>query len=198
MNRANLLTSLRLVLSPVFFGIAYLPWWGGYRFALPATITLWVLFVLMEATDLFDGMVARREGIVSDLGKVLDPFADVVMHLTFFLVFAAFNVIPIWMFLLLMYREIGIVFVRLLMIRDGIALAARKGGKIKTALYAAGSVLGLLLLMHFRLGNLDVLMPQLPWVTMAVFLAAVVMSWGSFIDYLIVLARHRRDIGAGG
>ena len=193
MNRANLLTSVRLVLSPVFFIVAYLPWWAGYRFALPATVTLWVLFVLMEATDLFDGMVARREGIVSDLGKVLDPFADVVMHLTFFLVFAAFNVIPIWMFLLLMYREIGIVFVRLLMIRDGIALAARKGGKIKTALYAAGSVLGLMMLMHTRLGNLHGLMPYLPWVTMAVFLAAVLMSWGSFIDYLIVLARHRRD-----
>lgn len=188
-----MITSVRLVLSPVVFIVAYLPWWAGYRFALPSTIILWVLFVIMELSDLLDGMVARKQGIVSDLGMVLDPFADVVGHLTFFLIFAAFNIIPVWMFLLLMYREIGIVFVRLLMIRDGIALAARKGGKIKTTLYAVGSVLGLLMLGHIRLGNLHALMPQLPWVTMAVFLAAVIMSWGSFIDYLIVLAKHRRS-----
>ncbi len=194
MNLANSITSVRLVLSPVFFVVAYLPWWAGYQFALPATVILWILFVIIEASDLFDGIVARRQGIVSDVGKVLDPFADVVGHLTFFLVFAAFNVIPIWMFLLLMYREIGIIFLRLLMIRDGIALAARRGGKIKTALYALGSVLGLLMLGHIRLGNLHALMPQLPWITMGVFVAAILLSWGSFIDYLIVVQKHRRTM----
>ena len=192
MNLANLLTSIRLVLSPVFFVVAYLPYWAGHRFALPTTIVLWVLFFVMETSDLLDGIVARRRGIVSDVGKVLDPFADVVGHLTFFLIFAAFSIIPIWMFLLLMYREIGIIFVRILMIRENIALAARRGGKIKTALYACGSVLGLLMLGHIRLGNLHRLMPMLPWVTMLVFLLAIVMAWGSFFDYLIVLRRQMR------
>lgn len=196
MNLANALTSVRLVASPVFFVVAYLPWWTGNRYALFSTIVLWVLFVIMEASDLLDGVVARRQGIVSDVGKVLDPFADVIGHLTFFLIFAAFAVIPVWIFLLLMYREIGIIFVRLLMIRDGVALAARRGGKIKTALYAIGSVLGLMMIGHIRLGNLHALMPQLRWVTIGVFLAAVLMSWGSFIDYLIVLTKHRRGTTA--
>ena len=193
MNPANLLTSVRLVLSPVFFVVAYLPYWAGHRFALPTTIVLWVLFFIMEATDLLDGMVARRHGIVSDIGKLLDPFADVIGHLTFFLVFASFSIIPIWMFLLLMYREIGIIFVRILLIREKIALAARWGGKIKTTLYAFGSVLGLLMLGHIRLGNLHRLMPMLPWATMLVFLLAILMSWGSFFDYLGVLRRHMRS-----
>jgi CDP-diacylglycerol--glycerol-3-phosphate 3-phosphatidyltransferase len=145
-------------------------------------------------SDLLDGIVARRQGIVSDLGKVLDPFADVIGHLTFFLVFAAFGIVPFWMFLLLMYREIGIIFVRILMIRRGTALAARRGGKIKTALYALGSLIGLVSLTDLRLRNLGSYVivdtiPRLPWYTMGVFLLMIIAAWVSFIDYLSVLRR---------
>ena len=52
-----------------------------------STVVLWVLFVVIELSDVFDGMVARRRQIVSDLGKLLDPFADVVSRLTYFIVF---------------------------------------------------------------------------------------------------------------
>ncbi len=192
MNIANALTSLRIVLSPVFFVVAYLPVWGGQRFAPVSMILLWVLFVLIEVSDVLDGAVARAQGIVSDLGKLLDPFSDVISRLTYFIVFAAFSIMPVWMFLLIMYREVGIIFVRMMMIRDGVALAARTGGKTKAVMYAISAGLGLLMLWQVRLGGLHVLMPALPWVVLGSFLLSVVLAWASFVDYLIILVRHYR------
>lgn len=177
-------------MSPVFFFFAFLPYWTSGRFALLSTIILWTVFVLVELSDILDGVVARAQGIVSDLGKLLDPFADVVSRLTYFLVFAVFDIMPVWMFVLIMWREVGIIFVRMMMMRDRVALAARKGGKTKAVMYAVSSGFGLLMLMHLRLQNLHGFMPWLPWVTMGAFLIAVLLAWGSFIDYLIILRRH--------
>jgi hypothetical protein len=60
-------------------------------------------------------------------------------------------------------------------------------------MYAVRSGLGLLLLMHLRLGNLHGLMPALPWVVMGAFGVSVILAWGSFIDYLIVLRNHYKQ-----
>ncbi|MEX2443274.1 MAG: CDP-alcohol phosphatidyltransferase family protein [Alkalispirochaeta sp.] len=193
MNIANALTSLRLVLSPMFFIFAFLPYWTTGRFAVLSTVILWTIFVLVELSDMLDGAVARAQGIVSDFGKLLDPFADVVSRLTYFLVFTVFQIMPAWMFVLIMWREVGIIFVRMMMMRDGVALAARKGGKTKAVMYAVSSGFGLLMLMHLRLQNLHGFMPWLPWVTMGAFLLGVLLAWGSFIDYLIILRRHYAD-----
>jgi CDP-diacylglycerol---glycerol-3-phosphate 3-phosphatidyltransferase len=186
------MTSVRLFLSPVFFIAAFLPLWTGGRFALFSVTILWVLFAIIELSDALDGLVARSQGIVSDLGKLFDPFADVVSRLTYFVVFAAFSIMPVWMFLLILYREVGIIFVRMLMIRDGIALAARMGGKAKAVMYAISTGFGLLMLMHVRLGVLHFLMPYLPWAVLAAFALSVILAWASFTDYLVVLYRHYR------
>lgn len=195
MNIANALTSLRLVLSPVFLVFAFLPVWSAGQFGALSTVVLWVIFVLVELSDILDGAVARARGIVSDLGKILDPFADVVSRLTYFVVFASFNIMPVWMFVLIMYREVGIIFVRMLMMRDGVALAARAGGKTKAVMYAVSSGFGLLMLMHLRLQNMHGAMPWLPWLAIGTFGLSVLLSWGSFIDYLIILRRHYRSRG---
>jgi len=192
-NIANLITSLRLYLSPIFFVVAFIPHWTSGRFALASTVVLWVLFAITELSDMVDGMVARRQKIVSDLGKLMDPFADVITHLTYFVVFVSFSIMPAWMFVLILYREVGIMFVRMLMMKDGVALAARKGGKVKTVMYVVSSGLGLLVLTHARLGNLSGLMPALRWITVGAFGVSVALCWGSMIDYLIILRRHYRD-----
>lgn len=155
-----------------------------------STVVLWILFAFIEISDVLDGAVARSQGIVSDVGKLLDPFADVVSRLTYFVVFAAFSIMPVWMFLLILYREVGIIFVRMMMIRDGVALAARKGGKTKAVMYAVSAGLGLVMLMHVRLGLFHMLMPALPWVVLGAFGLSVFLSWASFIDYLVILYRH--------
>lgn len=177
-------------MSPVFFVFAFLPLWADGRFALLSTVVLWILFVIIELSDILDGAVARGLGIVSDLGKLLDPFADVVSRLTYFLVFVVLGIMPAWMFLLIMYREVGIIFVRMMMMRDGVALAARKGGKTKAVMYAVSAGLGLVLLMNIRLGSFAAFATVLPWVVLASFGVSVFLSWASFLDYLIILYRH--------
>ncbi len=193
MNIANLLTSSRIVLSPVFFVFAFLPHWFGTDYARVSVVALWVLFAIIELTDFFDGMAARALGTVSDLGKLLDPFSDVVSRLTYFIVFTAFSIMPVWMFTLIMYREVGIIFIRMMMTREGIALAARAGGKLKAVLYAISTGFGLLMLTHVRLGSLYNLMPVLPWVVLGTFAAAVLVAWISFADYLILVIRHYKS-----
>ena len=70
MSLANFLTSLRIFLSPFFLVVFFLPEWSDGSFKLASVIIFWLLFIVMELSDLFDGMAARASGTVSDLGKV--------------------------------------------------------------------------------------------------------------------------------
>ena len=158
---------------------------------MPALLALWILFILMEVSDMIDGVVARGLDQVSDMGKLLDPFADVVSRLTYFVVFAVLGIMPAWMMVLIMYREIGIMFVRMVMYRDGIALAARRGGKAKAVIYAVAGGMGLLVLSNRYLGWLSLHTATLQTTAIVVFGLSVLFAWISFIDYLIVFRAHR-------
>jgi CDP-diacylglycerol--glycerol-3-phosphate 3-phosphatidyltransferase len=198
MNLPNILTSTRLVLAPVFFILMFAPRWWGAPEAL-VYIALLIIFVYIELTDIADGYIARKKNLVTDLGKVLDPFSDVVSRVSYFLGFVVLGVMPPAVFLLILYREIGIVFVRMVLAQKGITLAARKGGKIKSVLYFLASGFGLLAVGEIWLGwsgalgltaeaaaGFDVMVQILFWV-------AAAFAIGSFIDYLIVFSRHMKS-----
>ena len=151
----------------------------------------------MELTDVLDGMVARSGNAVSDLGKVLDPFADVVSKVTYFVCLLTVGIVPLWFVLLLLYREFGIILIRMLLFRDGIALGAKTLGKIKTWFYAVSAAAGLLV---FTAGILGAQLQPL-----AEFLARPAVSVGytlllvltglfavvSFVQYFVVFVRSR-------
>ena len=151
----------------------------------------------MELTDVLDGMVARSGNAVSDLGKVLDPFADVVSKVTYFVCLLTVGIVPLWFVLLLLYREFGIILIRMLLFRDGIALGAKTLGKIKTWFYAVSAAAGLLV---FTAGILGAQMQPL-----SDFLARPAVSVGytlllvltglfavvSFVQYFVVFVRSR-------
>jgi len=190
-NIADSVTSFRLIVSPLFFLLAFLPGWSETA-AFPAIVALWILFALMEISDMVDGTVARALDQVSDMGKLLDPFADVISRLTYFVVFAVLHIMPAWMLMLIMYREISIMFVRMVMYRDGIALAARRGGKAKAVVYAVAGFMGLAVLSNRNLGWFA---PWTGWfqtTAVIVFGLCVLFAWVSFLDYLIVFRAHRR------
>lgn len=193
MKIADAVTSFRLIVSPLFLVLAFLPFWSEQT-AAPAIIALWVLFALMEFSDVIDGTVARTLKQVSDMGKLLDPFADVISRLTYFAVFASLGVMPAWMMILIMYREVGIMFVRMVMYRDGIALAARRGGKAKAVMYAVAGGLGILILSNRYLGWLSAYTAVLKTTALVVFGLSVLFAWVSFLDYLIVFSAHRRSL----
>lgn len=195
MNLPNLLTISRLVVSPVFFFILMIPQWTGLPL-LPFFVAAIVLFIYIELTDILDGWLARSQNLVTELGKLLDPFSDVLSRLTYFVVFVSWGIMPSWIFLLIMYRELGITFIRTILFNRGIALAARKGGKLKAVLYAVAGGAGIILL-GLKGFQADVMLVETGnWITLGFFIAALVASWASFVDYIVVFVRTMRATGS--
>lgn len=147
MNSAHCFTLLRILISPLF-PVLYL----GYEWLeIPL---LWVPYLLLglllvcECSDILDGFLARRCNQVTDLGKVLDPMADSVTHISFFLTFTQGLVqLPLLLVLVFLYREFFVSTLRTLCALRGFALAARFSGKLKAVLQACAAFLILLLLL---------------------------------------------------
>ncbi len=181
---------MRFVFAPLFYIIYFLPQWTG-SFYIASAVALAVLFLGMEISDLLDGYIARQQNLTSDIGKVLDPFSDVITRTTFFLCFTVDQLFPSWLFLLFLYREISIIFIRLLLIRRGIALAARKGGKIKSLFYAFAAGAGILYVFLDRIGFDGKYLEYIGIAGVVIFGTAVLFAVISFIDYLVVFKNHR-------
>jgi CDP-diacylglycerol--glycerol-3-phosphate 3-phosphatidyltransferase len=138
-----MVTSIRIVLAPVFYLIFTTSMTDGTIGTGPAILLL-ALFLVMEISDGLDGYVARRTGTVSDFGKLFDPFADSLARLTYFLGFVFTGIMPGWIFILVLYRDLGVAFVRTLAMRKGVAMAAQLSGKIKAWIYAIAGIAGIL------------------------------------------------------
>ncbi|MFP4425712.1 MAG: CDP-alcohol phosphatidyltransferase family protein, partial [Spirochaetaceae bacterium] len=191
MNVATALTASRLVLSPLFFVLFFLPEWTG-SYHLVTVVLLWIVFFAIEISDILDGAVARRKNIVSDLGKLFDPFADVISRLTYFITFAAVGIMPAWIVLLILYREYTIIFLRMMMYRTGTAMAARKGGKLKAVFYAVSGGAGILVAMTRWIEELSRYRQPVELFALVVFLISLFLAYLSLSDYLTVFFRHMR------
>jgi CDP-diacylglycerol---glycerol-3-phosphate 3-phosphatidyltransferase len=182
MTTADKLTASRLALAPVFF--------VAYRFCeclgpIPYISVLWALFLVIEVSDLFDGLAARRSGTVSDFGKLFDPYADVFARITYFVCFVLGGLMPAWAFILILYRELSINFMRMLLAQRGIAMGARKGGKLKSATYMVAGAASLLYVTFSKLGFLPQFLPPLFIALYALYSLAALLAVVSFIDYFI-------------
>ena len=183
MNLPNKLTVFRIFITPLLLLVFMVPEWTG-SWILTSSVLLWVLYVLIEASDVLDGYIARKYNMVSDLGKVLDPFADVLSRITYFVCFSAIGLMPVVILAILLYREFSITFLRMVMIRKGVAMAASIWGKLKAVTYAVAGVLGFLTV---SIERLDILTRQFSIIRMStqvVFVLAAVASVASFITYL--------------
>lgn len=145
MNLPNRLTVTRLVLAPFFFVFFFLPELFNGVSPVLYCVVLVLVYGVMELTDLLDGKIARSRKLVTDLGKVLDPFSDVISHLTFFTCLLAVGIMPVWAFILIVWREFAQSFTRMLMMGKGKAMAANIFGKAKTCLYAFSCICGFLM-----------------------------------------------------
>lgn len=144
MNLPNKMTVTRLVMVPVFF-ISFLISTLSFKGAeVISTVMMVICYAVAELSDLLDGKIARKYNLVTDLGKVLDPFADTLSHLTFFVCFMKIGIMPVWSFIIIMWREFAILFLRMLMMRVGKAVPANIFGKSKTVFYALTTLLSII------------------------------------------------------
>jgi CDP-diacylglycerol--glycerol-3-phosphate 3-phosphatidyltransferase len=91
-----------------------------------------VLFVAASITDCLDGSIARKRGLITDFGKLMDPLADKVLICSAFIAFIELGWMPAWMVAVVVARELAITGLRLLAASKNIVLAAEKQGKNKT------------------------------------------------------------------
>jgi CDP-diacylglycerol---glycerol-3-phosphate 3-phosphatidyltransferase len=130
-NIANGLTFLRLLLVPVF-GVLLLHDNGtrsSWRIAATA------VFVVASLTDRVDGELARRRGLITDVGKIVDPIADKALIGMALVGLSWLDQLSWWVTVAVLVREIGITVLRFVVIRHGVMPASR-GGKVKTFIQA--------------------------------------------------------------
>jgi CDP-diacylglycerol--glycerol-3-phosphate 3-phosphatidyltransferase len=171
-------------MAPVFF-VVYM--WGG-SMGLPPSASvaiLWSLFVLIEVSDLLDGMAARAQKTVSGFGKLFDPFADVFARLTYFVCFSFTGIMPLWLFLIIMYREFCQLFLRQLLAEKGVAMGARKGGKTKAVFYMIAGAASLILWSARSLAVGVAYQSGMATAVFVLYCVAATLSVGSFLDYII-------------
>jgi CDP-diacylglycerol--glycerol-3-phosphate 3-phosphatidyltransferase len=124
------LTWSRLFLAPVVFAAYRI---GTATESAAAVWTALVVLVVAAVTDHLDGRIARKHDRVTDAGGLLDPFTDSLLFMTVFLAFVADGIMPAWIFLVILYREVFIhSFLRPYLKRKGVALHASIWGKLKT------------------------------------------------------------------
>jgi CDP-diacylglycerol--glycerol-3-phosphate 3-phosphatidyltransferase len=98
---------------------------------LPKILAL-VIFIVAALSDLFDGMIAKKNNMVTDFGRLMDPIADKILVLAAFAAFLGMQLIEAWMFVIIVSREILITSLRLFALNKGKILSAVRAGKHKT------------------------------------------------------------------
>jgi len=135
MNLPNKLTVLRLCLVPVILIVGMLP-----ETVIPfyvSCVLCAVLFIGTSVTDMLDGKIARRDNLITDFGKFLDPVADKFMVIgTLFVILYKFEnlrLLMIFTLIIVVFRELAVTSMRLVVSTgEGIVVAANSLGKIKT------------------------------------------------------------------
>lgn len=176
------LTISRIFISPIFL-IFYLKYeqLGISLHSLP--FILLFLLILSELSDFFDGFLARKHNIVTELGKILDPMADSITRLTILLTFTqGFIRLPLLLVFVFIYRDTMISSLRTLCALKGVALAARTSGKIKAVLQGFSIFAILILMIPYAWGSLS--LNQLQDISFYIITAAAIYTLFSGAEYI--------------
>ncbi len=178
LNAANMVTGVRLLLVPVFLAALLVD--GGTETGW--RLVAFAVFVVAALTDRLDGELARRRGLVTAFGTMLDPVADKALVGSALIGLSLLGLVPWWATLLIMGREIGVTMLRLWVLRHGVIPASR-GGKAKT--FVQSLAIGLFLLPLPDVAGVAVLR----WTVLVV---AIVLTVVSGLDYVLRAFRLRQ------
>ena len=188
LNLPNKLTVLRLVLTPIlilFMTMKYendifnLQYGSGISFSGFLLYTLVLgLFVLIAVTDFLDGYIARRDNLITNFGKLMDPIADKVFVFSVCMVLVKYDFLSLWLVLILLAREFVVVGVRVLIMENSSKVVpAINSAKLKTLL----QMFALTFILLFGFGKV---------INSIVMLPAVVLSIVSMMEYLKMASEY--------
>ena len=142
-------------------------------------IAAMVLALVLEITDILDGQIARKYNIVTQFGKLYDPFSDAFCRYTLFLGLYAIDAASLWMILVIFYRDSSISFFRSVAASNNVVVGARKSGKIKAIVQGVGVQVCFLFLVLDKMYAVD-WFGSVPWWSMVV---VTIVTALSFVDY---------------
>ncbi len=146
LNLPNAITILRICMIPVFMLFMVYDFFGGER-QFASRIIAATLFIVAALTDMLDGKIARKRGLVTDFGKFLDPLADKFMIFGAMIavlfsdyIFVDWQILSseimgnifFWCAAIVIFRELAVTSIRLVVAKTGIVIAASKIAKVKT------------------------------------------------------------------
>ncbi|MDO8446270.1 MAG: CDP-diacylglycerol--glycerol-3-phosphate 3-phosphatidyltransferase [Deltaproteobacteria bacterium] len=167
-NLPNSLTIFRIALIPVLVFFLLSPTKQSSFLAV-------VVFSIASITDWLDGYIARKQGIVTTLGKFLDPIADKLLVAAALIMLVGLGRVPAWMVVIIIGREIAVTGLRSIASSEGIVIAASDLGKGKT-IFQISALIGLLI--HYEYFGIDFHVTG-----MAILWIALVMTAWSGFDY---------------
>ncbi|MCF8031403.1 MAG: CDP-diacylglycerol--glycerol-3-phosphate 3-phosphatidyltransferase [Desulfohalobiaceae bacterium] len=173
-NLANNLTLIRILTIPVFVLLLYFP-------ARITCLLAAVIFVAATVTDFFDGLLARRYNMESNMGKLLDPLADKLLVVAALIMLTSLQWLAAWIVILIISRELMVTGVRSMAAERGMVISADIFGKFKTVLQDVAIVP---LVLHYSWLGFD---PR-PWGE-GLMLAALIVTLLSGGNYVWKFAR---------
>ena len=126
MNTPNILSLIRIILTPLFIILLFADFKMAKVFAL-------LVFAIAAITDAYDGYLARKYNQITPEGKFLDPLADKILVLSAFISFAFINIIDFWMVGIIIFRDLFLTGLRFIMSSRGFEFVTSKLSKYKTA-----------------------------------------------------------------
>jgi CDP-diacylglycerol--glycerol-3-phosphate 3-phosphatidyltransferase len=169
-NLPNILSLVRILLVPLLVAVLLTKFEGKEFVGL-------AVFLVASLTDFLDGFIARRRGLVTRLGKLLDPAADKILNSAAFIALVELDLAPAWMVVAIIAREFAVSALRSVAASERIVLGAIFSAKVKTVTQMVAIAL---LIIYERLGNLEQLATLSLWVAM---LASVYSGFEYFYRY---------------
>ena len=161
MNLPNKLAILRMVLVIPF--VIFLSLALEYTDKTGITMTMRVfaaiVFVGAAITDYYDGKIARKYNLITNLGKLLDPLADKILVISALVTLAKFSQISLWFVIIIIFRELLITGLRSIVAAEGVVIAAESLGKWKTATQMIALTLIILIPFSSTVNNILLLIP---------------------------------------
>lgn len=170
LNLPNLLSISRVFLMPVVMVFLTMRTQFGFIEGVNiGDLLAGVVFIVASLTDAADGYIARKKGIVTNLGKFIDPIADKIMVVAALVALVELGRLPAWIVVVIISREFIVTGIRMIAASEGVVIAASSGGKLKTI----SQIIGITLLIF----NIPLGMPVM-WVAMA-------LTVWSGMDYIV-------------